>query len=464
MRLFFILTAFGLGWPPAFSQQPASRPNIILILADDLGWADLSCYGNRFNETPALDSLARRGLRFTRAYAACPVCSPSRTAILTGQTPARAGVTDWLPGRKSVTGSVPSDKVLSAETAQFLDPALPTLPRTLRERGYATVQVGKWHLGEHTDRTRYAPTAYGFDVALKARTASGANDPNGGPEYHTDRLTDEALGWMENHLRQPGGTQPFFLYLAHDAVHIPIRTKPGLLRKYQAKQAAMAGDSAFKNPHYAALLESLDQNVGRVMALLRRTGLDRNTIVIFTSDNGGLHVEEGPLTPATSNAPLRGGKGYTYEGGVRVPFLAYLPGVATTPGVSDEIVWGADFFPTLCALAGVPVPDGAVVDGRNVADALRGGKAPERPLFWHYPHYSNQKSTPSGAVRMGDWKLVESYETGRRELFNLRRDPGETHDLAAQHPRETSKLARLLDEYRRRVGAKMPLPKPASQP
>lgn len=462
---------FGAVFPPGpLLHHPPTRLNLVLIIADDLGWADLACYGNRFNNTPSLDSLARRSLRFTQAYSACPVCSPSRAAIMTGQTPAKLGLTTFLPGR---TAKGETDKLISSPTNQFLDPALPNLPRTLRQNGYATALVGKWHLGEHLDPVRYDPTNFGFDVAIgKPHTGSPLSyfapyqrqnypvngrlnvstdlNPTAKPgEYLTDRLTDEALGWLDAHKQQP-----FFMYLAHHAPHIPIQAKPELIANYEAKRQAMGPDSSFKNPHYAALLESLDQSVGRVTAWLRREGLDRNTVVIFTSDNGGLHVPEGPFTPATSNAPLRAGKGHAYEGGIRVPFIAFVPGGKT--GVSEEIIWGPDLFPTLCELLNVPMPTRLTTEGQNVSAALLGGKAPQRPLYWHFPHYTNQQGTPAGMVRLRDWKLIEPYETGKRELYNLKTDPGETRNLASQHPRRCDELTRLLTDYRQRVNARMP--------
>ncbi|MCY7350790.1 MAG: sulfatase [Cytophagaceae bacterium] len=443
----------------------ATRLNVVLIVADDLGWADLGCYGNTFNETPALDRLARRGTRFTQAYATCPVCSPSRASLMTGRLPATLDLTDWLPGRKQQTGVSPGDKLRMPDTRQQLPLEATTLAEVLQKAGYATGLFGKWHLGG----AAFFPEKQGFDVAAgkphggsplhyfypyRNGTQQSADlTPTGQPgEYLTDRLTDEAVNFMAENQ-----DKPFFVYLAHHAVHIPIQAKPVLIEKYRRKLGSRPAQAPY-NPEYAALLESLDQSVGRVMTTLDSLGLTGRTLVLFTSDNGGLSVKEGPLTPATSNAPLREGKGYVYEGGIRVPLLAYLPG--QTGRTSEAVVWGADFYPTLLNLLGLKMPNPAEVEGTDVSAVFRGKAPGPRTLFWHYPHYANQGSRPAGAIREGDFKLIEQFEDRTLELYNLRTDPGEHHNLASTQPRRVQALHQKLKKWRERINARMPTPLP----
>lgn len=446
-------------------QPPPTRRNIVLIVADDLGWADLSCYGNRFNETPALDSLARGGVRFTQAYATCPVCSPSRASLMTGKLPATLNLTDWLPGRKVMKGVTPGDKLVMPDSRQELPLEETTLAEVLHQNGYATGLFGKWHLGGE----KFWPEKQGFNHAVgkphggsplsyfapyttKAGASMADLTPTSQPgEYLTDRLTTEAVRFIE-----ANRANPFFVFLSHHAVHIPIQAKAALIEKYTRKLAGQPSQAP-RNAEYAALLESLDQSVGRVMAALKSNGLLENTLVLFTSDNGGLHVPEGPYTPATSNAPLRAGKGHVYEGGIRVPFIARIPG--RRPGVSDEIIWGADLFPTLLRLNGLPIPDAGSLEGQDVSAALLTSQPlPRRTLYWHYPHYSNQGGKPAGAIRDGDWKLVEQYETGTVELYQLDRDPGETRDVASRYPARRDELLGQLRAWRTNVRAAMPTP------
>ncbi len=463
---FALLLVFCLGLTPKPKPSPVARPNIVFILADDLGWADLGCYGNQFNETPALDALAAQGILFTQAYATCPVCSPSRASIMTGKTPVATGITDWLPGRKLTTGPVASDRLLAADTQQHLALAETTLAEVLRAQGYATGLFGKWHLGG----PGHFPEQQGFEVAVgkphggsplsyfypyQNKNAQSEDLNLGGQpgEYLTDRLTDEALKFMGQHQ-----DRPFFAFISHHAVHTPIVAKPELVEKY--RQNLQGGpEEAPRNPRYAALLESLDQSVGKIMAFLTANGLAERTIVVFTSDNGGLAVEEGPHTPATLNTPLRQGKGHVYEGGVRVPLLMRVPGVP--PHRQAGPVWGADFYPTLLALAQVPVPNPQAVEGANFARQLTslGKKAPRRTLYWHYPHYSNQRGKPAAAIREGDWKLVQHYENEQIELYNLATDPGEQTDLRAQYAQRAAKLLAKLDAWRRKYGAVLPTPR-----
>lgn len=463
-REFLALGAAALAAPFVHATDAASPPpNIVYILTDDLGWADLGCYGSRFHETPHLDALATEGLRFTQAYAACPVCSPSRAAILTGQYPARIGLTDFLGGKRS-----PDDSTLRpASYVKHLPLTLTTLPALLRAQGYATAAIGKWHLGG----ADAPPTVFGFDVSLGSEMGGGVAGyfgpkwragnvlvPKDDNEYLTDRLTDEACGYI----RAQAG-HPFFLYLSHFAPHIPLQAPADLVARFEEKKKAMGADiGPQNNPLYAAMLSALDTGVGRVLDALRESGQADNTIVIFTSDNGGLNVLEGANTPATSNAPLREGKGYLYEGGTRVPLIVRWPGVCPAANVSESQVIGVDFLPTLCAAVGVPkesLPPN--LDGISVLGALQDPKSVPamRDIFWHYPHFSNQGGRPGTSIRRGDWKLIEWHEGPRVELFDLSQDLGETQDVSATNPERKQELLAALQAWRERVGAQMPSPK-----
>jgi len=445
------------------AQAEAQRLNVVLIVADDLGWADLGCYGSRFHRTPALDRLADQGVRFTQAYAACPVCSPTRAALMTGKYPARLHLTDWLPGRPDMR----SQKLLRPEIRQQLPLEERTLAEYLHEAGYATASIGKWHLGG----AGFGPRQQGFDLNI-AGDAAGSPRSYFAPysrdgqvmpgleqapadQYLTDRLTAEAENFIEQNR-----THPFFLYLPHFAVHIPLKAKTEVVQKYeQLPRPALPQN----NPIYAAMLESLDESVGRIMARLEQTGLADQTILIFTSDNGGLVTLEGPNTPATSNAPLREGKGYLYEGGIRVPLIVKWPGAAANGALCDAPACSIDILPTVAEICRVPVA--SEIDGVSLAPLLRkeAGFA-ARPLFWHYPHYSNQGGRPGGAVRDGDYKLIESYETGRLELFDLKNDTGENNNLIERLSDEARTLAARLRDWRAGVQAQEMRPNPEFVP
>jgi arylsulfatase A-like enzyme len=448
---------------PSICLADDRPPNVVLIVADDLGWADLGCYGSKFHRTPRLDALAESGKRFTQAYAACPVCSPTRVALMTGKHPARLHLTDWLPGR----ADGPSQRLLRPAIA----PGLPLEEITITERfhdaGFATGIIGKWHLGGEG----FEPTRQGFDVniagdetgtprsyvapfARQGKIMPGLEDAPEG-QYLTDRLGIEAEKFVEAHK-----DKPFFLYLPHYAVHIPMVAPADRVAGFPAWDGTPHGRQ--ENPIYAAMLESLDMAVGRVLDALKRLDLTDRTIVVFTSDNGGLATREGPNTPPTVNAPLREGKGWLYEGGVRVPLIVAWPG-KIAPGLDASPVWSADLVPTLLDLCGRDAP--REIDGVSLADLLREGRelAP-RALFWHYPHYSNQGGKPGGAIRAGDWKLIESYETGRRELYHLGRDPREVNDLAESEPARVEELFAQLAAWRKAVGAAMPTPNPSYVP
>lgn len=447
----------------AAAGPTAARPNVVLFLIDDLGWADLGCYGSTFHQTPQLDRLAAGGLRFTQAYAACPVCSPTRASIVTGKYPARLHLTDWLPGR----GDRPDQRLARPPLRQELPLAETTLAEALSAVGYATAHIGKWHLGGEG----YGPLeqGYGLNVAgdhtgtpmsyfapfrgtrggEPARFMTGLEHAPPG-EYLTDRLTAEAERFLTQH-----ADRPFFLSLCHFAVHTPIKAPSEAdVARFDPTDRPPGQQ---RNPIYAAMLWRVDQSVGRIMARLKELGVAERTIVIFTSDNGGLAVSEGPNTPATTNAPLREGKGYLYEGGIRVPLLVHWPAGIPQSRVCDAPVCSLDLFPTLVELCGGRAAGG--VDGVSLAQLWREGTAPRRDvLYWHYPHYSNQGGRPGGAVRAGDWKLIEFYEDGRRELFHLGRDPREARNLSAAEPETVERLGRMLADWRREVGAQSMTP------
>jgi arylsulfatase A len=427
------------------AAQTAARPtNIVFILMDDLGWADLSCYGSKFHETPNMDRLAAEGLRFTNAYAACPVCSPTRASIMTGKYPARLKLTNFIPGRLPR----PYAKLVPPEFEQQLPLAETTLAESLKARGYATAEIGKWHLGG----SGFTPDKQGFDLSFSTsgRHLAGTwnvQEPHkpGPDEDRADRLTTEAEKFID-----ANRDRPFFVYLAHHLPHIPLEARSEMTKKYEGRQPS----NGQYHPVYAAMIETFDTLIGRLLKKLDDTGLSKNTAVIFTSDNGGLTAREFEDKPTTSNLPLREGKGHLYEGGIRVPLIVRWPGVTKAGSVTDAPVSTIDWFATLTGEA-------KVADGESILPVLRGQRVSRpRPLFWHYPHYSNQGGEPGAAVRLGDYKLIRFYEDDRRELYNLREDPGETLDLAAKMPAKRNELASLLDRWLKDVHASMPTPNP----
>jgi len=437
----------------AFAQPAhAAPPNIIFVLVDDMGWTDLGCFGSKYYETPNIDRLAAQGMRFTDAYSACTVCSPTRASILTGQYPARLHITDWIAGHKR-----PFAKLSVPDWTLQLSPDIPNVAKALKASGYATASIGKWHLGPEA----CWPDKQGFDLNVAGcekgqppsyfspyKIPTLADGPDG--EFLSDRLTSEALTFIESNK-----DRPFFLYLPHYAVHTPIQAKQAVIEKYTAKQDKNA---PHHNPAYAALVESVDDSVGRLMQKLKQLKLSENTVIVFTSDNGG-------LLGCTSNAPLRAGKGSAYEGGVRVPLIVTWPGVIKPGSVDHTPVISADYVPTLLAMAGTPVPAALTVDGESIEPLLRqSGTLKRDAIYWHYPHYHPGGATPYGAVRDGDFRLVEFFEDHRVELYNLKDDISEAQDLAAKMPAKTAALRQKLLDWRQRVGAQMPAPNPGFDP
>ena len=443
----------------AQEKSVMNKPNIVFILADDLGWKDLACYGNPFNETPNIDKLAKNGIRNTQAYAACPVCSPTRASIMTGKYPARLQLPNFIGG----TCTDPQSPVLPTSFKPCLEARETTIPELLKQKGYTTGMVGKWHLG---DQDSVAPWNQGFDYS-RMIGKNGLDYYNysifidsyqkeftdHGTDYMTDKLTEYGVDFIKQNREKP-----FSLYLSYSAPHVMLVPRADKLSKYFIKYQNLSGKY---NPNYAAMLESMDDGVGKIIQTLKDQGLLENTLIIFTSDNGGLGLDElGPIP--TSNAPLRKWKGHIYEGGTRVPAIVSWTGKIAPGKVSDTYFCSIDYLPTLCELTGITqLPPN--VDGQSVLPNILNSEnktVQTRPLYWHYPHFSNQLGRPAGSVRVGDYKLVELYETGKLELYNLKEDISESIDLSEKMKGKTQEMHRLLVDWRQQVNAQMPIPNP----
>ena len=481
------LRALGLGMAglslpslAALACGPGGRarlPNFVFFLIDDLGWKELGAFGSSYHLTPNIDALAASGMRFTEAYAASPVCSPTRASILTGRHPARLDITDWIGGSQR-------GELLPAEYVDHLPPEEVTLAEVLKAAGYATGYVGKWHLGD----APHLPESQGFDLNVGGTgagqpasyffpyKAAEGNDPywdvpgleaGEDGEYLTDRLTDEALAFLDGHREGP-----FLLYLAHYAVHTPIQSKEALAERYEARRDSVPSPSGPReesehgrartrlvqdDPAYAGMVQSVDESVGRVLRRLDDLGLTDDTVVIFMSDNGGLSTLAGERVGPTSNSPLRAGKGWLYEGGIREPMIIRWPG-RVAAGVECQVpVQSTDFFPTMVEMAGASAVAAGPLDGSSLVPLLTGtGDLRRDALFWHFPHYHGSGSRPSGAIRMGRWKLLEWLEDGAVELYDLEADPEERLDLALAEPERTRQLLDRLRSWREEVGANMP--------
>ncbi len=450
-----------------------TRPNFVFILADDLGWKDLGCQGSSFYDTPHLDGLAKTGTRFTNAYAACPVCSPTRASIMSGQYPARLHLTDYIGGGRNAKLTTP----------KFLD-HLPlehiTIADAFKEVGYETFFAGKWHLG----RKGYWPENQGFDVNMGGNDRGGPYGgnkyfspygnpclPDGPPGEHLpDRLAIETCKFIEAHK-----DEPFLAYLSYYSVHTPLMAREDLQKKYEQRRAERKlqdtwGEEGQRKVRlvqshaiYAGMVEAMDQGVGKVLDTLDRLKLTDNTVVIFMSDNGGLSTSEGH---PTCNLPLRAGKGWLYEGGIREPMIVRWPGTTKAGSVCDEPVTSTDFYPTMLEIADLPAKPEQHCDGMSLTGLLKkpDSKLAPRELFWHYPHYGNQGGSPGGAVRAGDFKLIEFYEDDHVELYDLVKDIGEKKNLAAKMPEKAAELRKKLDDWRKSVKADMPKPNPNYKP
>jgi arylsulfatase A len=517
-----VLAVLLLGLPGCKPRQE-EKTNVILFLVDDLGWTDVGCYGSSFYETPNIDRFAQVGMQFTNAYAASHVCSPTRASLMTGRYPATLHLTDWLPGRSDF----PFQRLLNADINQHLPFEEVTIAEALKERGYSTAIYGKWHLGDISS----GPLHHGFDIHIPKNwniccpPNSGYRGPwqlEGLPyvegDYLTDRLTDEALKYIEENRERP-----FFLYLSHFAVHDPIDGRPDQVKKYEKrKQEATFPDIApfllegnpdnevtltrdelneiinqpeYKehkafpnrtvkikqiqdNPEFAGMVENIDENFGRVLAKLEELGLEDNTVVIFFSDNGGMSgsnfwdpervIPDSLLDRAyaTSNLPLRGGKGWLYEGGIRVPLIVKWPSHTKEETSCDVPVTSVDLFPTILDMLGFPILDEMHFDGVSFLPLLKGENYLDREaIYWHFPHYSNHgMQSPGGAIRYGDYKLIEYYENGSLQLFNLKDDIGEQNDLAELKPEKARELSEMLHKWLKDVDAQMMSPNPDYSP
>lgn len=448
---------------PAYGARVPTekRPNVVMFLVDDLGWGDFGCYGNTFHETPNIDRLAKESMKFTRAYAAGPVCSPSRAAILTGQTPARLGLTDWIPGAK-----FPYKKLRPAPVPLHLPLDAKTIAQRLKGLGYQTASIGKWHLGGEG----FLPENFGFDVNI-------AGDHNGQPpkpgayfgpfHFHNltgytseDNLTEVLTTKMDAFLDQAAPRGPFFLYMAEYAVHLPLQEREILIEKYRKKN----GGQSEPDPIYAAMVESVDTALGNLRNKLESLGIADNTIILVTSDNGGVGFQGRNLHRIADNGPLRAGKGFLYEGGIREPLIVHWPGVTKPGRICDVPVIGTDFVPTILACVGGPQPP-QPADGLDFSDLLRGKTSlPREDLYWHYPHYSGQGGPPCGAILEGDWKLIEFFEDGHLELYNLALDPGEQYNFSNSFADKASMLHAKLVAWRESVHAVMPQSNPDYNP
>ncbi|MBG88523.1 MAG: hypothetical protein CMO80_16705 [Verrucomicrobiales bacterium] len=484
----------------------SNLPNVVFFLVDDLGQRDVGCYGSKFYDTPAIDQLAREGVLFDNAYSTCHVCSPSRASILTGKYPARTDLTEWLGGRPERD----FEEFHSAPKLMALPDEEITLAETLKKHGYATANYGKAHL-------RKDPKTYGFDEAIHGWVRSyyhpfspqySKSLPSKEGDYYTDKLTDAALDFIQRHK-----DQPFFVHMEHFAVHDPIQGRKDLVKKYEKKLASLPKQDGpdyilegnpdgppitpdelkaveknqgvenaqtkrvwwvkqkQDNIEFAGMVESMDESLGRIRAKLKELGLEHNTIVIFTADNGGMSASNQYLASnlsradlnrrfASSNLPLRGAKGWNYEGGIRVPLIVHWPGTTKPNTTSQAMVTGTDFYPTLLEMLGIPAMPKQHIDGKSFVSALKGRRHDRGAIYWHFPHYSNHGyQSPGGAIRLGNYKLLEYYENGTVQLFDLENDIGERNDLAKKRPDVTRKLTRMLHAWRKEVDAKMPFRK-----
>ncbi len=457
-----LLSVFALGLllnlTSTTSARAAEKPklNVVLILADDFGWTDLACYGSTYYESPNIDKLASDGVKFTQAYSACTVCSPSRAAILTGKYPARLHITDWIPGLPPE-----NPKLLVPDWTKYLGLQEFTLANAFHDAGYATASIGKWHLGGEP----YYPDKHGFDINLGGTDAPNPKDgyfspykiatlPDGPKgEYLTDRLGMEAVKFIEKNKNHP-----FFLYMPQFAVHLPVQSKEALTEKYKKKRQPGQQQN---NAAYAGMIESMDDTVGLIRKTLDDLKIADRTLIIFASDNGG-------RVPTTSNLPLRVGKGSAYEGGVRTPLIIYWPGVTKAGAVCDVPVIGMDLYRTVLEAAGIKAGAEKGVDSASLVPLLnQKGTVDRDAIYWHYPHYQHYQlggCTPYGAIRAGDYKLIEFFDDMRVEVYNVKDDISETNNLAAKMPEKTDELRKRLHQWREKVGAQMPTRNPAYDP
>ena len=458
MRQLFVLMAVTLVMAAVSTVNVlgAERPNIVFFLVDDLGWADVGCNGSTFHETPNIDKLAASGLRFTDAYTAASICSPTRASLMTGKHPVRVNITDWIPGMKKKGAALQTP-----EDQHQLDLDEVTLAEALKPAGYRTFFAGKWHLGG----PEFGPDKQGFDVYFDPHKNPSKGSPSRGGKgrpHDTKGLTNEALNFMD----ETAGEKPFFVYLSYYDVHTPIVPEESHLAGYRQKASKLSAAEPIKehdgvsrpqqdSPEYASMVSAVDDSVGRVLSRLKTLGVENETIVVFFSDNGGLCTKSKP--GPTSNLPLRAGKGWLYEGGIRVPLLIRAPGV-TSPGTTcSNAVVSMDLYPTLLDLTGLPLLPEQHADGVSLVSQL---KEPEqridRLLYWHYPHYHGSTWAPGAAIRDGNWKLIEFYEDDSVELYNFTYDRGEQRNLIKQYKADGDRLRARLHAWQKAMGAKLP--------
>jgi arylsulfatase A len=466
-----VASAGALSWLPGCATggtaatAKVKRPNFVFILIDDMGWKDLGCYGASFFETPNIDRLAAEGMRFTDAYAACAVCTPTRASVMTGKYPARLHMDGHIrPDLKPYPQG--SGKLINPQFKQWLEPSEETIAEVLKAGDYISASIGKWHLGEQSG-PQYRPQNQGFSRVVLSQHhgdmkyfypfVNREKWPYAGPlpgkpgDYLPDRLTDEALKFIED-----GRDKPFFLYLSHWSVHGPFKAKQDKIRKYEAKKNSQ-GEKHI-NPVYAAMVESVDESVGRVMQELQETGLAEQTVVVFMSDNGGVRK-------VTSMSPLRGQKSLYYEGGIRVPLIIKAPGLTRPGSLCHEPVISTDFYPTMLEIAGLTSKPEQHRDGVSLVPLLKGADSLGRDaIYWHFPLYHFNGGTPCSAVRAGDYKLIEYFEDYRVELYNLRDDIGESKDLSKTNPTKAKELREMLHRWRQDVNAQIPKPNPDYDP
>ncbi|MEM7144858.1 MAG: sulfatase [Verrucomicrobiota bacterium] len=455
-RILIVLVALVTASFP-LSSKADQPPNVILFLADDLGWTGLSCFGSDFYETPNLDRLADEGMKFTDAYAACTVCSPTRASIMTGRYPGRLHLTSFIPGQDR-----PFAKTMIPDWTKGLDSEYTTLAEAFKDHGYRTIHVGKWHLNFPDERPD--PTQHGFDFS--------EDSPPGTRGFFLSDKTAQELGRKTNHLTdhfaelaveqiEKAGDDPFFLYFAFRVPHTPIQGRQDLVEYFENK---VDPDAIHRNPTYAAMVKSMDLAVGSVLDALDEQGIADNTLVVFTSDNGGLTQRYGVHDEFTENLPLRRGKGSAYEGGVRVPWIVKWPGVTNAGSACSEPVMTIDLYPTLLDAAGKSV-DPADVDGANLIPLLNNPSSTlDRDLFWHFPHYHAGGDSPYTAIRSDNWRLIEFHEDHSLELYDLENDIGESTNVAADNPETAAALHKKIKQWRRDVAAQMPTNNPAYDP
>ena len=465
MSRFFILSLLA-----SLTLISKKKTNFVFFLVDDMGMMDLGTYGSTFHETPNIDQLAKTGMKFNYGYAACPVCSPTRASIMTGRHPVRVDITDWIPG----SSNNKKNKLLHPEDRDNLALKEVTIAEELKSHGYQTFFAGKWHLGNEG----HWPTDQGFDINIgghhRGSPPGGYYAPWNNPaleakkkdEYLTERLTEESTRFLEKRNQD----KPFLLYLSYYNIHTPIQPYRKHIDHYQKKAEKFSGTTPTEqehlgqtrmrqdNPALASMVAAVDDSVGTLLAKLNELGLSDDTVVIFFSDNGGLSTK--PKMGPGSNSPLRAGKGWLYEGGVREPTIIRAPGVTQAGSVSNQPMVSMDFFPTMLELAGLPLRPNLHMDGRSLLPELKGKKGKPRPLYWHYPHYHGSTWKPGASIREGDWKLIKFYDQEKVELYNLKKDPSEKKDLAKKNSAKSKELENKLLAWQKQMNAKLPKPNP----